>query len=105
MTGTTAVAGTVDVDGKDKIWATTGPGAAALRPRHQAFTEFKSISYNKGDAVGPFGGNTYGIAGDADGNGWWAQMAIDTIGKSDIETGKSGEVKVPAGCGRGETGE
>jgi streptogramin lyase len=95
MTGTTAVAGTVDVDGKDKIWATTGPGALRFDPDTKQFTEFKSTSYNKGDAVGPFGGNTYGIAGDADGNGWWAQMAIDTIGKSDIETGKSGEVKVP----------
>ena len=31
---------------------------------------------------------TYGAAGDRDGNGWWAQMAIDTIGRGDIATGK-----------------
>jgi len=96
MTGTTTAAGTVDVDGKDKIWVTTGPGVLRFNPDTQQFTEFKSITYNKGDAVGAFGGNTYGVAGDADGNGWWAQMAIDTIGKSDIETGKSSEVKIPA---------
>ena len=27
---------------------------------------------------------TYGAAGDRDGNGWWAQMAFDTIGKGDV---------------------
>jgi len=99
MTGTTTVAGTVDVDGKDKIWATTGPGALRFDPDTKQFTEFKSLSYDKSGGIGPFGGNTYGIAGDADGNGWWAQMAIDTIAKSDIETGKSGEVKIPADAG------
>ena len=32
---------------------------------------------------------TYGAAGDRDGNGWWAQMAFDTIGKADMATGKT----------------
>src|SRR3989441_12952888 len=37
----------------------------------------------------------YGPAGDGNGNGWWAQMALDTIGHADIETGKVTEVKLP----------
>ena len=28
--------------------------------------------------------NTYGAAGDRDGNGWWAQMGWDIVGKADI---------------------
>ena len=33
--------------------------------------------------------STYGAAGDRDGNGWWAQMAFDTIGKADMTSGKT----------------
>ena len=39
---------------------------------------------------------TYGAAGDRDGNGWWTQMAFDTVGKGDMATGKTLEVKLPA---------
>ena len=38
---------------------------------------------------------TYGAAGDRDGNGWWAQMAMDTICKGDVATGKAIEIKMP----------
>jgi streptogramin lyase len=41
-------------------------------------------------------GQTYGAAGDRDGNGWWAQMAMDTIVKGDVATGKAIEIKLPA---------
>ena len=41
-------------------------------------------------------GQTYGAAGDRDGNGWWAQMAMDTIVKGDVATGKATEIKLPA---------
>ena len=34
-------------------------------------------------------------AGDRDGNGWWSQMAFDTIGKGDTTTGQTQEVKLP----------
>ena len=40
-------------------------------------------------------GLTYGAAGDRDGNGWWAEMIIDTIDKGDAATGKSSELKLP----------
>ena len=37
---------------------------------------------------------TYGAAGDRDGNGWWAEMSIDIIGKGNMTTGKPEEVRL-----------
>jgi streptogramin lyase len=91
MTGPTAAAGTVDVDGKGKIWATTGPGAVRFDPETEKFTEFKSPIYKNADGIG----NTYGLAADGDGNGWWAQMNMDTMSKSDIKSGRVTQVKIP----------
>jgi streptogramin lyase len=83
---------TMDVDGKGMIWASTPSGAVRFDPKAEKFTEFRSII----PARGPKGsGQTYGAAGDRDGNGWWAQMAMDTIVKGDVATGKSIEIKVP----------
>src|SRR5215813_1226297 len=84
---------TMDVDGKGKIWASTPNGAVRFDPLTERFTEFKSITPSK-NARG--NGATYGAAGDRDGNGWWAQMALDTIGKGDVATGKAIEVKLPS---------
>jgi len=90
MTGPTTAAGTVDVDGKGKIWATTGPGAVRFDPQTKKFTEFKSPVYENSDGIG----STYGLAADADGNAWWAQMNMDTLSKSDIKSGKVTQVKL-----------
>ena len=82
---------TMDVDGKGKIWASTPNGAVRFDPETERFTEFKSpASVNKGAST------TYGAAGDRDGNGWWAQMAVDTIGKGDVASGKTIAVKLPS---------
>jgi streptogramin lyase len=91
MTGPTATAGTADVDGKGKIWATTGPGAVRFDPGTRQFTEFKSPIYKNADGIG----NTYGLAADGDGNGWWEQMNMDTVSKADIKTGKVTQIKIP----------
>jgi streptogramin lyase len=90
MTGPTTAAGTVDVDGKGKIWATTGPGAVRFDPQTRQFMEFKSPVYENADGIG----NTYGLTADADGNAWWAQMNMDTLSKSDIKSGKVTQVKL-----------
>ena len=90
MTGPTTAAGTIDVDGKGKIWATTGPGAVRFDPQKKEFTEFKSPVYENSDGIG----STYGLAADADGNAWWAQMNMDTLSKSDIKSGKVTQVKL-----------
>jgi virginiamycin B lyase len=88
--GVNGVAGTLDVDGKGKIWATTGPGAVRFDPETKEFLDFKSTVYQNADGIG----NTYGLAADGDGNAWWAQMNMDVVSKSDIETGKVEAVKI-----------
>ena len=82
---------TLDVDGKGKVWASAPDGAVRFDPETERFTDFKSLSYKTARGTGL----TYGAAGDRDGNGWWTQMAFDTVGKGDVATGKTLEVKLP----------
>jgi streptogramin lyase len=84
---------TLDVDGKGKIWASAPDGVVAFDPVTEKFTDFKSMTPFK-NAKGT--NSTYGAAGDRDGNGWWAQMAFDTVGKADMTTGKTSEITLPA---------
>jgi len=82
---------TVDVDGKGMIWASAPLGVLRFNPQTLEFTEFKSTNPRR-----PYGtGGTYGAAGDRDGNGWWAEMGFDTIGKADGATGKVTEIVLP----------
>ena len=83
---------TIDVDGKGMVWASTPSGAVRFDPATEKFTEFRSAIPEKN----PRGsGATYGAAGDRDGNGWWAQMAMDRVYKADVASGKAIEVKIP----------
>jgi streptogramin lyase len=82
---------TMDVDGKGQIWASTPNGAVRFDPVAEKFTEFKSTAPAKKNARL----DTYGAAGDRDGNGWWAQMATDTIFKGDVATRKAIQIKLP----------
>jgi len=91
MEGPTFVAGTVDVDGKGKIWASTFHGASRFDPVTKEFTEYKSPTFKNADGIG----NTYGLTADGDGNGWWAEMNLDLVAKTDLETGKVTEIKIP----------
>lgn len=84
------VGGAIDVDGKGKIWASTHYGGIRFDPDSGKFMDFKAI--HPKNELGD--GNTYGVAADSEGNGYWAQMAIDLVGKSDIATGKSLEIKI-----------
>ncbi len=82
---------TMDVDGKGMIWASAPLGVVRFNPQTLEFTEFKSTNPRR-----PYGtGGTYGAAGDRDGNGWWAEMGFDTIGKADGATGKVTEIVLP----------
>src|SRR5262245_511796 len=82
---------TLDVDGKGMVWASAPDGVLRFDPKEGRFTEFKSRSFKRVNGTS----NTYGAAGDRDGNGWWAQMGWDTIGKADIATGTTVEIKLP----------
>jgi streptogramin lyase len=81
---------TMDVDGTGKIWASAPEGAVRFDPVTEKFSAFRSVTSKspKGTVA------TYGAAGDRDGNGWWAQMAIDTIGMADVRTGKVSEIRL-----------
>lgn len=89
--GTSGVGGFVNVDGKNKVWAVTRTGALRFDPETKQFTEFKSPTPGQV----PYGAN-YDVAGDLDGNGWWAILSHDRLGFADVKTGKTTEVQVPA---------
>jgi streptogramin lyase len=82
---------TMDVDGKGMVWASAPAGVLKFNPKSLEFTEFKTTQYKRPEGVG----GTYGAAGDRSGNGYWAEMAWDTIGKADLATGKVVEIKLP----------
>ena len=81
---------TMDVDGQGKIWASAPEGAVRFDPVTEKFNAYRSVTSKspKGTVA------TYGAAGDRDGNGWWAQMAIDTIGVANVKTGEVSEIKL-----------
>ena len=84
---------TMDVDGKGKIWASAPDGVVQFDPVSEKFTDFKSMTPYKNTK----GTNmTYGAAGDRDGNGWWAQMAFDTVGKADVATALDLGIALPS---------
>jgi streptogramin lyase len=82
---------TVDVDGKGFIWASSPTGALRFDPKAETFAEFKSLTYKTVNGTGV----TYGAAADRDGNGWWAEMQLDIIGRADPVSGKVTEIRLP----------
>jgi streptogramin lyase len=86
----TGGATTVDYDGKGMIWSSAPDGALRFDPATETFTEYKSITYKTANGTGV----TYGMAADRDGNGWWAEMSLDIIGKGEGATGKATEVRL-----------
>ena len=90
-TGMSGVGGAIDVDGKGKIWASTRMGAIQFDPDTGKFADFKSLVFTNADGVG----TTYGVAADSQGNGYWAEMSLDIVGRADFATGKVSEIKMP----------
>ena len=86
---------TIDIDGKQKIWASAPDGALRFDPETEKFTEFKSPTFKTANGLAM----TYGVAADRHGNGWWAQMPIDVIGKANFETGKVEAISLPEVAG------
>jgi streptogramin lyase len=86
----TGGAATVDYDGKGDIWSSAPNGALRFDPVAVKFTEFKSKTFKTPNGTGI----TYGTAADRDGNGYWAEMILDTIGVGDGKTGTVSEIKL-----------
>jgi streptogramin lyase len=87
--GMTRVSGWLGYDGKGRIWMASGPtkepgGALRFDPKTKSFTQFTS----------PTARMTYGIAGDAHGNGWWTGVDDDIMVYSDAN-GQAHEIKLP----------
>lgn len=91
-TGMTQTGGavTVDYDGKGNIWASAPDGALRFDPVAKKFTEYKSLTFKTPNGTGI----TYGAAADRDGNGYWAEMTLDTIGTGNGASGQVGEIKL-----------
>jgi streptogramin lyase len=75
---------TTDVDSKGFVWAASRYGAMRFDPATKKWKYFQGLT--------PADGNSYGVAGDADGNGWWTTYWADILTMVDIKTGKSYEV-------------
>jgi streptogramin lyase len=86
----TGGAATVDYDGKGDIWSSAPNGALRFDTAAEKFTEFKSATFKTPNGTGV----TYGTAADRDGNGYWAEMTLDTIGVGDGKTGSVSEIKL-----------
>ncbi|PYR37878.1 MAG: hypothetical protein DMF90_05325 [Acidobacteria bacterium] len=86
------VGGMTAVDGKGRIWSGGGNGALLFDPKTGQWTSYKNPESAPEEGLTA----TYGMAGDRDGNGWWAQHALDVLAKADGDTpGKTIAVKVP----------
>ena len=77
------VNGTLDVDPFGKVWAGSPQGVLRFDPEQRTFQYFQNPT--------PTGG-TYGVTGDALGNGWWGRWTRDVVGHADTKTGKTSEI-------------
>ncbi len=80
------VGGSPREDGKGKIWIGNRHGVLQFDP------DTKKFRYFQNKTIGD--GQTYGNAGDALGNGWWAQFNQDIVGYADAATGQVDEVRM-----------
>jgi len=83
----TGINRTLDWDALGRIWASTSSGAIMFDPAKQKFTHYPSET--PGGAIA-----SYGVAGDANGNGWWTQSGQDIVGIVNTRTGKTREFRM-----------
>ena len=78
----------IAADAQGAIWSQAAGGALHFDPKAGKWTEFN-------DPPSVAGKDTYGMAADADGNGWTSMFPIDVLIKNDIKTGTSEIVDLP----------
>ncbi|HLV02499.1 MAG TPA: hypothetical protein VKZ59_14610, partial [Acidobacteriota bacterium] len=83
----TGINRTLDWDGLGRIWASTSSGAIMFDPETQQFKHYPAVT--PGGAIA-----SYGVAGDAEGNGWWTQSGQDIVAVADTRTGKVHEIRM-----------
>lgn len=95
--GMPGVGGFVGPDGKNGIWSAAGGLWSDKAPdpgQHGAFRFDKATKTFK-FFRSPTDGMIYDVAGDRDGNGWWANINKDILTRGDRATGKVTEFKLP----------
>jgi virginiamycin B lyase len=75
-----------DVDPQGHVWTNSVNRNGSIRfdPAAQTFRLFQQRT--------PADGSTYGVAADAEGNGWWSQFLADYVTKADVKTGERFEI-------------
>jgi virginiamycin B lyase len=73
-----------DVDSHGNVWTNARNGSIRFDPVNGGFHLYQHRT--------PADGSTYGIAADADGNGWWSQFLADYVTKADVRTGERFEL-------------
>lgn len=87
--------GTIDEDSLRKIWGTAFLGVWRFDPTKSQFSYYHDLSLPTADPPPPERYNllfTYGVAGDAVGNGWWTTPNDDRVVTADVKTGKVQEI-------------
>jgi streptogramin lyase len=82
--------GSLDFDGLGKIWVSANDGVLRFDPDTQMFQKFTSVDFKDPAKAA----TTYGVAADKNGNGYWAQMNIDVIGKGDAKSGQASAIQL-----------
>jgi streptogramin lyase/mono/diheme cytochrome c family protein len=82
---------TMAVDPKGFLWVSSRFGVLRFNTTTHEFNEYRSTT-----KIFEGIGTSYGVAGDRDGNGWWAQFysGLDTVEKADVATGQTLDVKL-----------
>jgi streptogramin lyase len=73
-----------DSDSQGRIWINGLYGSVRFDPATEKWQLFQQNSPNNG--------TTYGVAADADDNGWWSEFYGDKVAKMDLKTGKVQEL-------------
>jgi streptogramin lyase len=75
-----ALSNSTDSDSQGRIWINARYGSARFDPATGKWQLFQQKT--------PANGTTYGVAADADDNGWWSQFYADLVVKADTKTGQ-----------------
>jgi len=70
-----------DVDSQGRVWTNGMYGSFRFDPSTQTFRLFQQVT--------PADGTTYGVAADADDNGWWSGFLSDIVTKVNGKTGEA----------------
>ncbi len=70
-----------DVDSRGRVWTNGMYGSFRFDPASRTFRLFQQAT--------PADGTTYGVAADADDNGWWSGFLSDIVTKVDATTGRA----------------